>query len=77
MQKDNRTGVGTRSLFGYQMRVDLAAGFPLLTTKKVNIKAVIIELLWFLKGETNIRFLAQNGSKNLERVGLPNLFGKK
>ncbi len=63
VQKDDRTGVGTRSVFGYQMRVDLAKGFPLLTTKKVNLKAVIIELLWFLKGETNIRFLVQNDVK--------------
>ncbi len=63
VQKDDRTGVGTRSLFGYQMRVDLSKGFPLLTTKKVNLKAVIIELLWFIKGETNIRFLVQNDVK--------------
>jgi len=63
VQKHDRTGVGTRSLFGYQMRFDLNKGFPLITTKKVNIKAVIIELLWFLKGETNIRFLVQNDVK--------------
>jgi thymidylate synthase len=63
VQKHDRTGVGTRSLFGYQMRFDLSKGFPLITTKKVNIKAVIIELLWFLKGETNIRFLVQNDVK--------------
>ena len=63
VQKDDRTGVGTRSLFGHQVRVDLSKGFPLLTTKKVNLKAVIIELLWFLKGETNIRFLVQNDVK--------------
>lgn len=63
VQKKDRTGVGTRSIFGHQIRVDLANGFPLLTTKKVNIKAVIIELLWFLKGETNIRFLVQNDVK--------------
>lgn len=63
VQKDDRTGVGTRSLFGHQIRVDLQKGFPLLTTKKVNLKAVIIELLWFIKGETNIRFLVQNDVK--------------
>lgn len=63
VQKHDRTGVGTRSLFGHQMRFDLNKGFPLITTKKVNIKAVIIELLWFLKGETNIRFLVQNDVK--------------
>lgn len=63
VQKHDRTGVGTKSLFGYQMRFDLSCGFPLITTKKVNIKSVIIELLWFLKGETNIRFLVQNDVK--------------
>ena len=59
--KTDRTGIGTRSVFGYQMRFDLSKGFPLLTTKKVNIKSIIYELLWFLKGDTNIKFLVDNG----------------
>lgn len=61
VQKGDRTGIGTRSVFGYQMRFDLAAGFPLLTTKKVNFKAIVHELLWFIRGDTNIRYLIENG----------------
>jgi len=61
IDKSDRTGIGTRSVFGYQTRFDLSKGFPLLTTKKVNSKSIIYELLWFLKGDTNIRYLVDNG----------------
>ncbi|MGB5535077.1 MAG: thymidylate synthase [Thiogranum sp.] len=61
ISKEDRTGTGTRSVFGYQMRFDLGAGFPALTTKKVHLRSIIHELLWFLKGDTNIKYLHDNG----------------
>ena len=82
VDREDRTGVGTRSVFGRQLRFDLAQGFPLMTTKKIHLKSIVHEMIWFLSGDTNIKYLNDNGvriwNEWADRTGeLNEIYGKQ